>query len=71
MSVSRLVMAFTGTDGDASFSYNYAKPNASTADIKTLVTGMITNGDIFANPAVAAKSAKIVTTSETVIDLSD
>ena len=61
---SKLVLEFEGTGKTVTFSYKYADPNTTTATIKTLMTGLITNGSIFANPPLRAKSAKIVTTQE-------
>ncbi|MBQ7197075.1 MAG: DUF2922 domain-containing protein [Synergistaceae bacterium] len=70
-SVSKLSLTFAKENGDSmSINYSYADPNASASNIKTLMQSIVTNGDIFENPPVAIKSAKIVTTEETAIDLS-
>lgn len=67
---TKLVMTFTGTNNnDVTLSYNYAKSDASTANIKSLIQGIITNGSIFSNPPVSAKEAKLITTTETEVDL--
>ena len=68
---TKLVLTF-GTSGDdnATFTYSYAKPGAGAAAVKALMNGMIANGSIFGKVPVTAKSAKEVTTSETVYDLS-
>ena len=68
---SKLVLEFEGTSGEVKFNYNYANPSASTANIKALVNGIITNGSIFENPPTKAVSAKIVTTTEDIIDITD
>ena len=60
---AKLVLDFAGTNGDVSFSYNYADDEASTASIKALVNGLIANGSIFENPPVTAKNAKVITTT--------
>jgi hypothetical protein len=70
MSISKLVMSFATADGSTTtFSYNYAKPSASTAAVKALAGGLVTSGDIFANVPVLAKSAKFITSTETEVDL--
>ena len=50
--------------------YNYIDPEVTDATVKTLMQGIIANGDIFENVPAALKSAKLVTTSETAVDLS-
>ena len=70
-SVTKLVMNFSKENGDnLQLSYNYADSNASSSNIKTLMQSMVTNGDIFENVPTAIKSAKLVVTEETAIDLS-
>jgi hypothetical protein len=59
----------TATGETTSLSYNYIKPEASTAAVKALAGGIITNGSIFANVPVLTKSVKLVTTTETEYDL--
>ena len=71
MASKKLVLTFAGTNGDVTFSYAYVKDSVTTSNVKSLVNGLITNGSIFANPPVSAKSAKIVTTSEEPFDLSE
>lgn len=69
---TKLVLEFTDADGKSrTFSYNYVMANLSTATILNLMNGMITNGSIFEYPPVARKSAKLVTTSETTINVDD
>ena len=72
MASSRIVMVFADANGaNVTFSYSYAKSNPSTSNVKNLVNGLITNGDIFVHPPVSAKSAKVVITSENVVNLSE
>ena len=71
MATSKLVLEFEGTKGDVKFSYNYADPDVTLARVKALTQGLITNGSIFANQPLTAKSAKIVTTTETDYDISN
>ena len=70
-STSKLVLDFDGTTGDTAFSYGYVNPELPSTLVQNLVDGLIANGSIFANPPLAIKSAKIVTTTETDIDLSE
>ena len=69
---TKLVLGFENSTGNAvSLSYNYAKPSATLANVKALMSGIIANGSIFENVPVTAKSAKTVTTTENVYDLSE
>lgn len=68
---TKLVLTFAGSNGTtATHNFNYADPEATTASVKALVNGIIANGSIYANVPVTAKSAKVVTTTETAYDLS-
>lgn len=64
VSVNTLVLEFEGTGANVKFSYKYADNTTTTQKIKTLMQTLITNGVIFDNPPLVAKSAKIVTTTE-------
>ncbi|MBQ7150921.1 MAG: DUF2922 domain-containing protein [Synergistaceae bacterium] len=67
---NKLVLAFEGSNGkEVSFTYSYADPEVESATVKALVNGIIANGEIFDNPPVKAKSAKIVTTTESYFNL--
>ncbi len=70
MMAHKLVLEFEGTTGAARFSFNYADPETTTANVKALMAGLIANGSLFENPPTVAKAAKIVTTTETDYDLS-
>lgn len=68
---SKLVLTFDTSEGKtATINFNYAKPAATTANVKSLMQAMITNTQVFATTLVSAKSAKVVTTSESTYDLS-
>ena len=69
MSTSKLVLTFSTVEGKKNWTYNRAKSNATTANVKSLMASMITNGVIFATPPLMAQSAKMVTTSEVDYDL--
>lgn len=69
---TRLTLTFDTSEGKtASVTFNYAKPSATTAQVKTLMQAMITNTDVFASTFTAAKSAKLTTTTESTYDLSN
>ncbi len=68
---TKLVIGFeTSTGKSMTLTYNHAKPGATAANVKALMNGIIANGSIFANVPALAKSAKIVTTTESEYDLS-
>lgn len=69
--VSKLALTFLNEyGGKETFNYNYANPNVESSTVEALMDGMIANGAIFSTPPVTKKSAKIITTQETSIDLS-
>ena len=68
---TKLVLAFETSSGSTtSFTFSYAKPSATVAQVKALMNSMITNGATFQNVPVTSKSAKLVTTTEQEYDLS-
>ena len=67
---SKLVLTFGTAEGKKTFTYNKAKSSATTGQIKTLMSTMITNGVIFMFPPLMSQAAKMVTTTETSYDLS-
>ena len=72
MAGCKLVITFVDADSaNRDFAFNYAKSNATTANIKALAQGIITNGSIFENVPVSATTAKLVVTSETNIPVTD
>ena len=67
---TKLVCTFkTSNDKTISMTFNYAKSNATTANVKTLMNTIIANGAIFANVPVYSISAKTQTTSENEFNL--
>ncbi len=67
----KLVLGFETAAGKSmTLTYNYAKPSATTAQVKALMNGIITNGSIFAAVPATAKSATQVVTEENSYDLS-
>ncbi|MBQ6148650.1 MAG: DUF2922 family protein [Oscillospiraceae bacterium] len=68
---SKIVIDFAGQYGDVRFSYNYADPDTTVANVKALVNGLIANNTLFENPPITVKNAKIVTTTEDNYDLSN
>ena len=67
---TRLQLTFDTMSGSKTWSFNYAKPSASVDVIKAVGQAMVTNGSIFENVPISLRSAKTVTTSENVYDLS-
>ncbi|MBQ3402266.1 MAG: DUF2922 family protein [Synergistaceae bacterium] len=68
---TKLVLTYDNASGGAvSFTFNYADSAAEASDVRALVNGIITNNAVFENAPVTAKSAKLVTTTETEIPLS-
>lgn len=68
---TKLVLNFLSAAGkDIKFSFNYAKDDVESSDVKALVDGIITNGIIYEEVPVSTKSAKIIITDEADIDLS-
>lgn len=68
---NKLVLEFYDANGAVvKQTYNYASGSATTANVKSLMSGLITNGDIFATVPIDQKSAKLVQTTETEYDLS-
>ena len=67
---TRLVMTFDTASGTTTFNYNYVDPEVTAVAVRALATGIISNGSIFAAVPLTAKSAKLVTTSESDIELS-
>lgn len=67
---TKLVYKVGTTGGTKTYTFNRAKPGATTASIKALAQGIITNGTFFQPQPITVNSAKLVTTTETSIDLS-
>lgn len=71
MSTTKLQFQFSTSDGSKfNQSYNYVNPSVSTPAVRALASGIVANGSIFKKVPLSALSAKLVTTTETVIDLS-
>ena len=68
---TKLVLGFETSAGRSmTLTYSHAQPSAGLANVKALMNGIIANGSIFVNVPAEAKSAKEVTTTENVYDLS-
>ena len=57
------------SSGEKTWTFNYAKSNATTANIRALAQALVENGSIYKYPPLVANSAKLIVTSETSIDL--
>ena len=68
---TKLQLNFAKENGNSmSLSFNNARQDASNANIKTLCETIVANGAIYENVPVAIRSANIITTSTTPVDLS-
>lgn len=70
-SSSKLVITCETAAGDKNFSYNYSNPEVSSARVVALGNGLVTNASIFKHSPLVFKAAKVVTTTETDIDISE
>ena len=68
---TRLSLDFTKSNGDLiNITYGNIKQDVSAANVKALMEGIVANGSIFENVPAAIKSAKIITTEATAVNLS-
>ena len=65
-----LKMTFDTLSGEKTWTFKYAKPNATVQNVKALGAAMISNGAIYPHPPLVLKAAKTVTTTENDYDLS-
>ena len=68
---TKLQLVFTTDTSTTTHTYNYADPAATKANVVALATTIIAGGAIFTKVPLALKSAKTITTSENIYDLSD
>lgn len=68
---TKLVLKLGTTAGTKTWSFNYAKSNATTQNIKALADAMIANGSIYRYPPLTKESAQLVVATTTDIDISD
>jgi len=67
-----LQLTFETNEGKTTtMTFAYAKPNAEASSVRALMQTIVNNGEIFENVPTVMKSAKTITTSENVYDLSD
>ena len=67
---TKLKLVFETPSGQKTWTFNRAKPGATTGNIKTLMNTMISNGDIYRYTPLAGVSASLETTTVTHIDIS-
>lgn len=68
---TKLVLKFADAESkEISHSFSNADKNAQPTNVKALANGMVANGDIYTRVPVTVKSASIVTTTTTPIDIS-
>ena len=69
---SKIVIQYATTGGEnVNHTWNYANPAVSNAAVQALTQTTIASAEIFDKVPVLAKSAKIVTTTESEIDLNE
>lgn len=66
-----LKMTFDTMGGQKTWTFKYAKPSTTVANVKALGQAMVTNGSIYNHPPTALVKAIQVTTTESVYDLDD
>ena len=59
----------TNSASTAKFNYNYADREVTTATVKTLMNTMIANKEIFEIQPTAIDSAKLITTTEAILNV--
>lgn len=70
MTGAKLALTFIGANGsNMKLNYGYINEEVEPTDVRTLAQTIITNGSIFSNPPVSSKSAKLIVTTETDIEL--
>ena len=68
---TKLVLEFEDANGKSVFFwFDYATPDPGEYNIHNLMQSIINNASIFKSTPVAAKSAKTVTVSENIYDIS-
>ena len=68
---AKLVLTFSDAGGsDIKISYAHADSEVEASDVRTAVQTIVTNGSIFTKVPASAKSAKLVITTESDIELS-
>lgn len=69
--VNTLKMSFVTADSTRTVNLKYANPNVTSTNVKRLMNDFVANSAIFEINYIAPKSAKLVQTEETIIDISD
>ena len=69
--VNKLSISFVTETGTTSMNFKYVKSNVTAANVKALISAIIANNSIYVKQPLAAKSAKLVQTDETAIDISE
>ena len=68
---TKLVIQYGTQDGESvNHTWNYIDPSVTTQNVQGLIQSTLSSGSIFAKVPVLAKSAKLVTTTETDIAVS-
>lgn len=68
---AKLQLKFGTADGVKTWSFSNAKINPSSSNVKTLVNTILANGSIYRYQPLEVRTASVVVTNETFIDLED
>lgn len=67
---TKLKMVFETGFGQKTWTFNYAKPDVTAQNVRTLAQVMIDNGTVYEYPPLQAVSASLETTTVSQLDLS-
>ena len=69
---NKLELTFLSNTGTTiTMNFPYADPNVSDNDVKALMNVIVSNGDVFEKQPVSIKSARVVTTTEQTLNVTD
>lgn len=69
-STTKLVINYLSSQGKSIIhTWNYASPSVQASDVQALAQATIDNNSIFASPPATVKSANLVKTEKTEVDL--
>lgn len=64
---TKLVFTFNVDGGTSTQSFSHADSEATSSNVQTLATALITNGSVFAKKPLTLKEAKLVVTTENIV----
>lgn len=69
--VNKLSITYLTDSGTTTHNYKYVKSNVTSANVKSLITATIANKALYQSQPIAAKSAKVIQTQESEIDITE